>query len=230
MRVIVAEGSALLRDVMAESLGIAVDIDVAAVLDSLATLLDACRSETPDVVITGPALTDGRVADYLADILISGARVLVICDSATSAEATALLFAGASGCLPWPDCDAAELIRATRTIAGGHAALHPAAAAAVLARWRNDRKADPSRTSGDASPARDMSFTSRERDVLNALGRGLPTKTIGRELSISPKTVESHITRVLTKLGARSRAQAIAVAHERGLLSEDQHALIEMPQ
>jgi DNA-binding NarL/FixJ family response regulator len=229
MRVIVAEHSALLRAVLAESLGSAGDIDVAAVLDSLAKLLDACRIEAPEVVITGPALIEGSIADELAEILISGARVLVICDSATSTEATALLFAGASGCLSWSDCDAAELVRATRSIAAGHAALHPAAAAAVLARWRNDRDSGPPVLSG-APPVRDATLTSREHDVLNALGRGLPTKAIGRELSISHKTVESHITRLLTKLGARSRAQAIAIAHERRLWTEVQESLIEMPQ
>jgi DNA-binding NarL/FixJ family response regulator len=52
---------------------------------------------------------------------------------------------------------------------------------------------------------------------LHALGRGLPTKTIARELSVSPKTVEAQISRLLMKLGAHNRAHAISVARSQGL-------------
>ncbi|MGA8518099.1 MAG: LuxR C-terminal-related transcriptional regulator, partial [Pseudonocardiaceae bacterium] len=53
---------------------------------------------------------------------------------------------------------------------------------------------------------------------LRALARGLPTKAIGRELDVSPKTVEAHIARLLAKLKARHRAHAVSIALDLGLL------------
>lgn len=61
-------------------------------------------------------------------------------------------------------------------------------------------------------------LTPREAEVLRALARGLPTKTIGREMSVSPKTVEAHIARLLAKLKARHRAHAVSIALNLGLL------------
>jgi DNA-binding NarL/FixJ family response regulator len=75
------------------------------------------------------------------------------------------------------------------------------------------------RASSDGRPSRSEppTLTRREVDVLRALGRGLPTKTIARELSVSPKTVEAQISRLLMKLGAHNRAHAISVARSQGL-------------
>jgi DNA-binding NarL/FixJ family response regulator len=60
-------------------------------------------------------------------------------------------------------------------------------------------------------------LTAREREVLNLLAGGFDQGEIASKLFISPKTVGTHIQRVLTKLGVHSRAQAVAVAHEQGL-------------
>ncbi|HET8653640.1 MAG TPA: response regulator transcription factor [Gaiellaceae bacterium] len=63
-------------------------------------------------------------------------------------------------------------------------------------------------------------LTSREREVLQLLAEGMRPKQIARELVISPKTVASHIQRVLAKLGVHSRAEAIAIAYREGLVGE----------
>jgi DNA-binding NarL/FixJ family response regulator len=76
-------------------------------------------------------------------------------------------------------------------------------------------------------PAADT-LTSREREVLTLLARGLTQAEIARELFISPKTVGGHIQRVLEKLGVHSRAQAVAVAHEQGLADVEGHALLQL--
>jgi DNA-binding NarL/FixJ family response regulator len=68
-------------------------------------------------------------------------------------------------------------------------------------------------------------LTSREREVLELLARGLTQAQIAERLFISPKTVGGHIQRVLEKLGVHSRAQAVALAHELGLLDVEGHAL-----
>jgi DNA-binding NarL/FixJ family response regulator len=68
-------------------------------------------------------------------------------------------------------------------------------------------------------------LTARELEVLNLLSRGLNQVEIASKLVISPKTVGTHIQRVLTKLGVHSRAQAVALAHEQGLDEIEAHGL-----
>jgi predicted ATPase/DNA-binding CsgD family transcriptional regulator/transcriptional regulator with XRE-family HTH domain len=69
-----------------------------------------------------------------------------------------------------------------------------------------------------AAPRRESLLTEREREVLRLVARGLSSKVIGRELFISERTVAQHLTTIFNKLGASTRAQAVAVAAQRGLL------------
>jgi DNA-binding NarL/FixJ family response regulator len=64
-------------------------------------------------------------------------------------------------------------------------------------------------------------LTIREREVLGLLARGMGQKGIAKRLVISPKTVSTHIQRVLTKLGVHSRAEAVGEAYRRGLVAAD---------
>jgi DNA-binding CsgD family transcriptional regulator len=68
------------------------------------------------------------------------------------------------------------------------------------------------------TPGRESPLTKRERDVLRLVAQGLSSKAIGGKLFISERTVAQHLTAIFNKLGARSRAQAVAVAAQRGLL------------
>lgn len=217
MKILVADPSALLRDTLAAAFDTAPDIQVVGAADSLSALLRACRSTAPQVVVSAPRFADGSLHEHVGELLMGDTRVLAISDATTEADMTQLLFAGASGCLSWRDASPSDLVGATREVAAGRATLHPMAAAAVLAQWRGVRGAG-SATHPPTSDIGTSPLTAREADVLAALARGLPTKTIGRELAISPKTVESHVGRLLAKLGARSRAQAVSIAHDRGLL------------
>jgi DNA-binding NarL/FixJ family response regulator len=69
----------------------------------------------------------------------------------------------------------------------------------------------------DDSPLRDL--TEREREVLVQVGRGLSNDEIARELFISPATARTYVSRLLTKLGTRDRAQLIVLAYETGLVT-----------
>ena len=77
------------------------------------------------------------------------------------------------------------------------------------------------RTRYGAAPA-GMDVTPRELEVLRLLGEGNDQNEIAHELSISPKTVATHIQRLLTKFGARSRAQLVALAYRAGVFSTNQ--------
>lgn len=222
MRVVIADPSTLLRSILVGVFSDAADVVVAATVASLDELRASCRRDKPNVVLVGTSFPDGSMADVIADVLLIGARVLVVCDAQSAESASGLLFAGASGCLFVQDAGPVDVVEATRAVAAGNAALHPAVAAAVLQQWR----ASAGRTPDDAgnSPmvpdAEAPRLTPREAEVLGALARGLPTKAIGREMSVSPKTVEAHIARLLAKLKARHRAQAVSVALDLGLLED----------
>jgi DNA-binding NarL/FixJ family response regulator len=69
-----------------------------------------------------------------------------------------------------------------------------------------------------ATPGRESPLTNRERDVLQLVAQGLSSKAIGHKLFISERTVAQHLTAIFNRLGASSRAQAVAVAAQRGIL------------
>ena len=69
-----------------------------------------------------------------------------------------------------------------------------------------------------AAPSVESPLSNRERDVLRLVGEGLPSKQIGRELSLAERTVKAHVTGAMNKLGAFSRAQALGIAIERHYL------------
>jgi len=220
LKVVVADPSLALRSILARTVGAVADIAVVASVASLSDLLTCCRQCAPKVVLTGASFADGSLVEAIPDVLLAGARVLVVCDAGAAEAVSSLLFAGASGCLFVQDAGPAEVVAATRDVAAGNAALHPAAAAAVLRQWRTARAGTPDSAEGRSGTApAPPQLTPREAEVLGALARGLPTKTIGRKLAVSPKTIDAHIARLLAKLGVRNRAQAVSVALERGLLA-----------
>ncbi len=77
-------------------------------------------------------------------------------------------------------------------------------------------RSQPERT--NATIPRDLRLTRRELEVLEGLAEGLPPREIAAKLVISPKTVASHVQRILAKLGVHSRAHAVALAYQSGLL------------
>lgn len=213
LTVVVADPSPLIREVLAGAF-VGTDIVVVGCAGSTAELLSTCHIQLPQVVVAASSFVDGHLVDVLAEILRGGSRVLVVSDAARTEAVPELLLAGASGCLFVQDAGPAEVVAATREVAKGNAALHPAAAAAVLRHWRAAQE--------PVIPVqRRPSITPRESEVLDGLARGLPTKQIGRDLGVSPKTVEAHVARLLVKLAARNRAHAVSLAMSHGLLSPD---------
>src|SRR5207249_11530563 len=92
----------------------------------------------------------------------------------------------------------------------GAAALHPVAAGTILSQWRRLRVAQSAMTRNSLTP--------RESEILAAMADGHAAKAIARQLGVALKTVENHKIRIFDKLGARSQAQAVALAIGQGLL------------
>ena len=120
------------------------------------------------------------------------------------------LHAGASGFL-LKRTPPEELLAAIHTVAGGDALLSPAVTRRVIERAASQALPDPS------LDERIAELTDRERDVLALVARGLSNGEIGAQLVIEASTVKTHVRRILGKLGARDRVQAVIVAYESGL-------------
>jgi DNA-binding NarL/FixJ family response regulator len=100
----------------------------------------------------------------------------------------------------------------------------------LLARVRSalrQRDADPRETANGSKSSSIASLTAREREVLQLLAHGLTQVDIAGKLVISPKTVGTHIQRILGKLGVHSRAQAVVLAHEQGLAAGNGDAIAD---
>ena len=121
------------------------------------------------------------------------------------------LQAGASGFL-LKTAEAEQLIDAIHVLGAGDGLLSPQVTRRVIARFASTR---PTPTN---TPQVDE-LTSRERDTLLALARGLSNAEIAKELFVSPETVKTHVSNILMKLGLRDRIAAVIWAYEHGLVS-----------
>ena len=127
------------------------------------------------------------------------ARVLVLTAYATDEQLDAVLRAGAGGYL-LKGAAVEEIERAIRIVARGETYLDSRIASRVVALSHAPR------------------LSPRERDVLRLVATGKSNKEIGTALKVTERTVKFHVTSILNKLGAENRAQAVAIAHERGLV------------
>lgn len=123
------------------------------------------------------------------------------------------LRAGAAGFI-LKDSSAEDLIRSVRTVAQGGSWLDPSVTARVLQAYR----AGPAPVRATGSTDDDSVLTTREREVLHAIGCGRSNGEIARDLQISELTVKSHVGRIFTKLGLRDRPAAIVYAFDHGVV------------
>ncbi|MFC4128015.1 response regulator [Nocardia rhizosphaerae] len=175
--------------------------------DGVAALRQA-RALGPDVVLMDVRMprVDGLEATA-AVVAETSAKVLVLTTFAIDEYVLGALAAGASGFL-LKSVGGDELVRAVLAVAEGDAVLDPKVTRAVIAAL--PRVPEP--------PPIDLSaLTERESQVLAGLGAGLSNYQIGTRLHIGEATVKTHVSRVLTKLGVRSRVQAAVIATQAGL-------------
>ncbi|TXS48103.1 DNA-binding response regulator [Streptomyces sp. uw30] len=139
-------------------------------------------------------------------------RVLVLTPAGHEDYAYAALRAGADGFL-LEDAAPDELASAVRVVAAGDAVVTPTLTRALIDAVREQRTARtlPGTSGLDA-------LTGRERDVLVAVASGWSNAEIAERLSIAPTTVKTHVSNILTKIGARARVQAVTFAYESGLV------------
>ncbi|MDO3401556.1 response regulator transcription factor [Mycolicibacterium neoaurum] len=155
----------------------------------------------PDVAVLDIRLPDGNGIELCRDLLsrLPGLRCLMLTSFTTEAAMLDAILAGASGYVV-KDIRGMELAKAIKDVGAGRSLLDNRAAAALMARLRNDAEhADP--LSG---------LSGQERELLDLLGDGLTNKQIAGRMFLAEKTVKNYVSRLLTKLGMERRTQAAA--------------------
>jgi DNA-binding NarL/FixJ family response regulator len=216
VRVAIADDQSLVRDGFRVQLGLAGDMAFAGEASTGEQAVALALREHPDVILMDvrmPVL-DGIEATrrITADPQTSGVRVLVLTTFDVDEYVFAALRAGASGFL-LKDTTPEELLAAIRVVAAGEALLAPAATRHLVDAF----VARPSLGRPDARLV--GALTGREREVLRLVAQGLSNAEIAGRLVVSPATAKTHVSRILTKLGLRDRAQLVITAYESGLIS-----------
>ena len=225
IRVLLADDQALLRAGFRMLLESASDIEVVGEADNGGVAVALARSRVPDIVLMDLRMpeVDGITATGLitADPALAAVRVIMLTTFDDEESVFAALRAGASGFLV-KDIEPADLLQAVRVVARGDALLSPSVTRAVIATFTTGTTPVPqaplaavTRTSLVSVAL--ASLTEREREVVALVAAGLSNDEIGRKLRVSPLTAKTHVSRAMTKVSARDRAQLVVFAYEHGL-------------
>ncbi len=215
IRVLLADDQALVRGGFRMLLESADDIEVVGEAADGEQAVAMVAAEHPDVVLMDIRMPgiDGLEATrrIAADPGLAATRILVLTTFEADEYVYAALRGGASGFLV-KDTEPAELVQAVRIIARGDSLLSPSITRRLIA----DIAARPA---ADVRVPPDLSeLTDREREVLILVGGGLSNDEIATRLFLSPLTAKTHVSRIMSKLSARDRAQLVVTAYETGLV------------
>ena len=217
IRVLLADDQALIRAGFHVLIDAADDLQVVGEATDGAQAVDLARDERADVVLMDIRMPgiDGLEATrrISADDDLAGVKVIILTTFESDEHVYQAIRAGASGFLV-KDTEPADLIQAVRVVAKGDALLSPS----VTRRLITDLASRPERPPPNHSGA-GLAVTARERQVLGLVAEGLSNDEIAARLFLSPLTSKTHVSRIMTKLDARDRAQLVVIAYESGLVT-----------
>jgi DNA-binding NarL/FixJ family response regulator len=206
IRLLIVDDHAVVREGLRAFLRLQEGIEVVGEAAGAGEAVRVAAISSPDVVLLDLVMPDG---DGIAAIhrlreVAPGVRVLVLTSFADDTQIFAAIAAGAAGYL-LKDVDPQALADGIRDVHAGRPALHSSVAARLM------------RHPGSPRPAY-SDLTPRERDVLALVVEGLANKQIAQRLGIGEKTIKTHVSRVLAKLGVTDRTQAAVLAIREGLV------------
>jgi two-component system, NarL family, response regulator LiaR len=201
IRVLIADDHAVVREGLRTFLDLQDGIEVVGEAADGRQAVDEAERLRPDVVLMDLVMPrlDGVEAMRELRSRVPGARAVVLTSFLDEERLLPALRAGAAGYL-LKNVEPRELARSIRLAAAGEALIDPAVAARLVDALGGER------------PAEHGELTPREQDVLELIGRGYANKRIALELGIAEKTVKTHVSHVLAKLGVSDRTQAALYA------------------
>ncbi|MFI6942642.1 response regulator [Streptomyces sp. NPDC050418] len=215
IRVLLADDQTLVRAGFRSMLDDEDDIEVVGEASDGEQACALAKQLRPDVVLMDirmPVL-DGleATARITADAALEGVRVIILTTFDMDDYVYGALRAGASGFLV-KDTEPMELLHGVRVVARGDALIAPAVTRRLIAEFAGRAKQP------DPSP-RLNALTDREREVMGLVGAGLSNDEIAQRLVLSPATAKTHVSRIMTKLDVRDRAQLVILAYESGMIT-----------
>jgi DNA-binding NarL/FixJ family response regulator len=215
VRVVLADDQALVRAGFRVLLDTEDGFEVVGEAADGAAAVEVARATRPDVVVMDIRMpgVDGLAAtkQITADPDLVDVKVLVLTTFDLDEYVFDALRSGASGFL-LKDTEPVELLRALTVVAAGDALLAPT----VTKRLISEFIARPEHRRPTANTLTEL--TDREREVLALVAGGMSNDEIAEHLVISPATSRTHVSRIITKLHARDRAQLVVLAYESGLV------------
>ncbi|MCL7381179.1 response regulator transcription factor [Streptomyces sp. 35G-GA-8] len=215
IRVVLADDQTLVRAGFRSILDSEDDMEVVGEASDGEQAITLARELRPDVVLMDirmPGL-DGLEATrrILGDSRLDGVRVVILTTFDIDDYVYGALRAGASGFLV-KDTEPMELLHGVRVVARGDALIAPAVTRRLIAEFASrGRQPDPS--------PRLNALTEREMEVMGLVGAGLSNQEIAQRLVLSPATAKTHVSRIMTKLAVRDRAQLVILAYESGMIT-----------
>jgi DNA-binding NarL/FixJ family response regulator len=216
IKVLLVDDQAMVREGFGALLSAQPDIVVVGSAADGEEAVSAARRQDPDVVLMDirmPKLDGLSATRQMLDTPpgTHRPRVLMLTTFDLDEYVFEALRAGASGFL-LKDAPSADLVHAVRVVAGGEALLAPSVTRRLIEDYATRR---PVRH----RPAVLNTLTPRETDVLRLIARGLSNQEIADNLVLAEQTVKTHVSRILTKLDLRDRAQVVVFAYESGLVT-----------
>ena len=201
IKILIADDHAVVRMGLASLFSAKADFEVVGQAKNGENAVREARRCAPDVVIMDLLMPgmDGAETTRAIRATVPNARILVLTSCSASDTIASALDAGAHGAI-MKSAENTELVAAIRKIASGGEYVSPEVRSLI-----------------DNDPPI-VGLTGRQTEVLQSLSRGLTNKDIARQLGISIRSVEDHVDRILERIGAANRAEAVAIALRKHLL------------
>ncbi|MER6581900.1 response regulator transcription factor [Nonomuraea sp. NPDC001023] len=215
IRVLLADDQTLVRAGFRSILSDEDDIEVVGEAGTGVAAVAGAHEHRPDVVLMDirmPELDGLEATRRIAgDPRLDGVKVIILTTFDLDDYVYGALRAGAGGFLV-KDTEPAELIHAIRVVARGDALISPSVTRRLIAEFAGRVKRP--------EPGPELNaLTEREREVMGLVAAGLSNDEIAARLVLSPATAKTHVSRIMTKLGVRDRAQLVVVAYEAGMIT-----------
>ncbi|GAA4981285.1 DNA-binding NarL/FixJ family response regulator [Nonomuraea thailandensis] len=204
IRVLIADDHPVVRQGLRTFLDLQDDITVVGEAGDGAQAVELVGELSPDVLLLDLKMPVMDGLGALERLSGSATRIVVLTSVSDPSDVGPAMRAGAAGFL-YKDVDPTALVQAVRAVHGGQVLLAPEAAEAMLA------------TAADAVVPAPVPLTEREREVLALIAAGRSNREIARSLAVAEKTVKTHVSNVLMKLGVQDRTQAALYAVRHGL-------------